>query len=465
LFGSLGGQTSPADGPWSGTVECRIDVEMADFSRHETQTWTLTGTAPKVNGAMRIYMAQWSVTGSGSSTKVHGQQKSVSQWTINVPPRDVQLAVFERLSDHKLIFRSWGAQARAQGALAGTRHAMVNGVSRPPEEFAFAVDALDFGWIVDEPGSTNVSGTHPISFEPMNATLSPVAAARVGTCTWSFQKAAPTPAVVPAPRTGAPEPAPTRPPAAPPSAPGPGTAPPMAAAITGVKPNTAPQATENVTITFTTQSTHFVRGTTQVDLGPGITLRDSALDVTRPTTAVGSFTIARDAAPGPRTITITTGNEVVALRDGFTVTAREARAGQSPGEQGRQGDSPTPRPNEEPARPADRPASPPPQTPPLAPAETPPPAAPGNLVASDVGASNFRLSWSPSADDNGAISYEVLVTDARTGKVTIHADAVSPVDMADVAPAHGTFKVEVRAKDSAGNVSPRSAPLIITLLP
>src|SRR5262249_12946258 len=111
--------------------------------------------------------------------------------------------------------------------------------------------------------------------------------------------------------------------------------------IIDVSPNSGEQWSDSQVITFTTQFTNFVRGTTKVDLGPGITLVDPPLNITMAIRGLGTFKIAGDAAPGPRTITITTGTEVVTLPGGFTVTPRDVRevfqVAPNTGQQGQQG--------------------------------------------------------------------------------------------------------------------------------
>src|SRR5687768_8399036 len=92
-------QSSPADGPWSGSVQCVLDVQLATYSRQETQTWTLTGAAPAREGGFRTYDATWAVTGVG--------RVNATAWTVNVPATPVKLAMFVRASDQKLIIRQW----------------------------------------------------------------------------------------------------------------------------------------------------------------------------------------------------------------------------------------------------------------------------------------------------------------------------------------------------------------------
>jgi hypothetical protein len=67
------------------------------------------------------------------------------------------------------------------------------------------------------------------------------------------------------------------------------------------------------------QSTNFAQGTTVASFGAGITV--NSLTVTSATTATANLTIQAAAATGARTVTMTTGAEVVSLANGFTVAA------------------------------------------------------------------------------------------------------------------------------------------------
>lgn len=89
-----------------------------------------------------------------------------------------------------------------------------------------------------------------------------------------------------------------------------------APAITVVSPNSGPQGGSGP-VGITGQNTHFVQGTTQVDFGAGITV--SNINVGCDTCLTATLSIDPAAIPGPRTVTITTGAEVVALPNGFTV--------------------------------------------------------------------------------------------------------------------------------------------------
>jgi 6-phosphogluconolactonase (cycloisomerase 2 family) len=76
---------------------------------------------------------------------------------------------------------------------------------------------------------------------------------------------------------------------------------------------------QTLNVTVTGQSTHFLQGQTTASFGEGITV--NGVTVTSSTSATVNVSIAIGAAPGARTVTMTTGAEVVSSAAGaFTVT-------------------------------------------------------------------------------------------------------------------------------------------------
>jgi ELWxxDGT repeat protein len=444
-------QPTPADGPWSGTIQCVLDVQTGAYQRQETQTWTLLADAPTPSGDFRIYKAIWTATGNGSLKKSQGQQLISTTWSVNVPATPVQLAIFVRASDQKLIVRQWSAPKQVPGGIAGTKQITANGQPGPTSPVTAAASEWSFLWIDAVKENATITGSKTTNVEALPADFffsgAPVSSA---TCTWRLTKepvstpsgvarrqpvpqllkiesnvvdqgmngaqvrltgqgthwamgvttadfgpditvasltvnsatdatavlnvatfagigprpvrittaladgqsevvgmpngfkinvvlqaiTAPgligipslpsTPATAevtptaPTTRTVAPEPATS-------SRTRPDLSDRLKPAITEVTPNIAPQWAENLTVTFTARLTSFVQGTSTIDLGPGVTLVGAPLYVESPTRVLGSFKIAGDAPPGPRTVTIKTGDQVVTLPDGFTVKARAAR--------------------------------------------------------------------------------------------------------------------------------------------
>lgn len=93
---------------------------------------------------------------------------------------------------------------------------------------------------------------------------------------------------------------------------------PSGPAISTISPNSGPQG-QGGPVTVVGLNTRFVQGTSQLSLGPGITV--SAVNVTCATCLTAQLTIAPDAPLGLRTVTVTTGTEVASLPNGFTVVA------------------------------------------------------------------------------------------------------------------------------------------------
>ncbi|HBY61446.1 MAG TPA: hypothetical protein DEH78_16615, partial [Solibacterales bacterium] len=91
---------------------------------------------------------------------------------------------------------------------------------------------------------------------------------------------------------------------------------PGAAAIASVTPNAGVQG-QAVNVAITGAGTSFAQGVTQINAGVGIAV--SNLTVTSPTQLTALFTIAENAAVGPRTVAASTGAQTAALASAFTV--------------------------------------------------------------------------------------------------------------------------------------------------
>jgi len=91
--------------------------------------------------------------------------------------------------------------------------------------------------------------------------------------------------------------------------------------ITTANPNAGQQG-QNLAVIVTGQFTSFVQGSTQVSFGAEVTVVN--VTVASPTSLIAQLEVGGIAAVGPRTLTVTTGAEVVTLNNGFTVTARPA---------------------------------------------------------------------------------------------------------------------------------------------
>ena len=85
-----------------------------------------------------------------------------------------------------------------------------------------------------------------------------------------------------------------------------------------VNPSNGQQGAQNLEVLIAGQFTHFVQGASQANFGAGVTV--ASLTVNSPTSVTAIITVDYSATAGPRTVTLTTGAEVVTLSNGFTVT-------------------------------------------------------------------------------------------------------------------------------------------------
>jgi hypothetical protein len=161
--------------PWSGKVECHVEINDGLVQRSETQTWTLTGDAPTMQGIMAIYPATWVATGSGSGAR--------GSWNIEMPAQPGSLTVFVRASDQRLIFKQTGPLVEVRDGLK------VAGATAMP------VSEWIFGWIEADPRDMTVNGSRSASATAMPAGLGRAGAAAPTQCTWNFtREQAPLPA-------------------------------------------------------------------------------------------------------------------------------------------------------------------------------------------------------------------------------------------------------------------------------
>ena len=88
--------------------------------------------------------------------------------------------------------------------------------------------------------------------------------------------------------------------------------------ILSVSPSSGLQGQTLASVVITARNTAFVNGTTVADFGAGITV--NSLTVNSGFKATANITIQSNATAGARTLTVTTGTQVVSKTNGFTVT-------------------------------------------------------------------------------------------------------------------------------------------------
>jgi hypothetical protein len=108
--------------------------------------------------------------------------------------------------------------------------------------------------------------------------------------------------------------------------------------LLSASPASGQQGQQGLSVVLTGQFTNWVQGSTTASFGAGITV--ASLTVTSATSATVVVNISAGASTGTRTITLTTGSEVDALTNGFTVAPGSPvllSANPSVGQQGQQG--------------------------------------------------------------------------------------------------------------------------------
>jgi hypothetical protein len=181
-------QSSPADGPWFGQIQCQLDVQQQGYERHETQTWKLTSSMPvSKNGDMQIYSATWTATGQGGIQRAVGLRASQAQWNINVPPAGASVAMFVRAQDKQFIIRIWQRPAPSYTGMAATRQMAENGMAQPPAKLSATVHEWVLPWIEVEPGA-KTSSKLSVPVESLGADLTPQGPSPMADCTWQFAR-------------------------------------------------------------------------------------------------------------------------------------------------------------------------------------------------------------------------------------------------------------------------------------
>ena len=184
-------QSSAVTGPWSGQAQCQITVQGPyGYNHSETQTWTLNGGQPTMQGAMNILPATWSATGQGSFQKTTGSQTLVGQWKTNASPISAPLALFIRASDGMLILKSWHSQLTAPGSVIGTQQMYINGVAQTPGAISGGAFEWQFPFSQVPSNSTSISGSTTIATNGSVGPMQPGGSQGTASCTWNFNSGA-----------------------------------------------------------------------------------------------------------------------------------------------------------------------------------------------------------------------------------------------------------------------------------
>ena len=189
-------QSNFADGPWSGSVTCQLDIDQTTYNRHETQTWALTGKKLAPNGEMRIYEATWAATGQGEYLTQQNSQgmQVLNKWTVNVPPMLTKIRFYMDHGQTAVFITQWDTPPHSDYGRVTMRQVITNGVAQTPQPVPNApVYAWDFQRITEGVLSPNLSGSKSIQASSLGAGTQPITGQVGGptaTCNWQFIKGA-----------------------------------------------------------------------------------------------------------------------------------------------------------------------------------------------------------------------------------------------------------------------------------
>ena len=161
---------SPADGPWSGQVQCVLSARGPDYQDDQTHTWRLTGEKPLLVGLFRRWPAMWSVVGSGS--------RPSETWKTTVPETSAPIAVWEPAAG-RIRFGSQHGLLSVNGGITGTASTRA-AINAPFQEMEFPV-------VEDAATLTTISGTRT-RMVPGHAWRQPLDVLTTETCTWNYVK-------------------------------------------------------------------------------------------------------------------------------------------------------------------------------------------------------------------------------------------------------------------------------------
>ena len=201
----------PFTSPWSGWVQCQIDVRGSGYTHHETQTWQLNGPATTQSNVQTV-QATWTVRGQGSLqlTLPDGAMET-GLWRTDSAGLAAQIGF--TLHADRITIQKLNAQLVAVAAIEGRDLVLRDGRLRPNRTFPRDAGEYQFPKIEPATTATHVTGsTMPVSIGLTFAPIAPGDARATASCSWNLGRAGDASAVTPPPAVPKPPPIPPNPP-------------------------------------------------------------------------------------------------------------------------------------------------------------------------------------------------------------------------------------------------------------
>lgn len=175
---------------WAGTIRCEMQSNAQGYSHQETQTWTLTGGAPAVQGSVTVYPATWSVSGQGWHDRTRNTNRRVAEWTVNLPganpPVSAPIGFTRHAVGGQFDVAKWHAQLTASGGYTGTDQYINDGVPQTPGRLVMTVYEWQFPKIEAIVTETQLTGSRTTEVRAFVGPLQPSEAQSIVTCTWAL---------------------------------------------------------------------------------------------------------------------------------------------------------------------------------------------------------------------------------------------------------------------------------------
>src|SRR5882724_6632751 len=179
--------------PWAGQAVCALNVQQDGYAHQETQTWTITGTAPRADSNMPVYDAVWSLSGTGSTQRARGLQTISAAWNRAGAPVNTAIAISVRPAG-QLVIRSWRAQLHSAGGTTGVQRVAGGGQASQT-----AMNSDVYAWpfpVIDAAGnSVDVAGSGTTMVTGGLLPLQPPSANFTAACEWHFARGGPAGAI------------------------------------------------------------------------------------------------------------------------------------------------------------------------------------------------------------------------------------------------------------------------------
>jgi len=219
--------------------------------------------------------------------------------------------MFVRASDGKLVIKSWHAQLRSAGGVAGTQQLTINGIAQP--QGVISLEALEWAFPMEEATATEtqISGSSSTVTKGAVGPMQPGGAQGLAACNWQFSRGVVSATQNPGgtqsgpaqrisiqnqPVGGQKLPAALKP----------------SFTQTGGVSGVSGEFATTVPLYLTGSNTHWVNGTTVADMGgAGVTASVAVTDDTHATVDATANPQDPQFQSSARTLTLPTGREVV----------------------------------------------------------------------------------------------------------------------------------------------------------